>query len=153
MPADYLAALDEDDRSQAWEQRLGREQAAGAERPAYETLIAEIGRPPDREIVGIATIGPDRDDPAASRGELWMINVLPAAWGTGVGPKLLAAAVQRLAAMGFTDAVLWVVEGNARARRFYEREGWVCDGGEKRQLFGGRLVPELRYATTLPVAS
>jgi GNAT superfamily N-acetyltransferase len=81
-----------------------------------------------------------------------MINVLPAAWGTGVGPRLLAAATERLVALGFTEAVLWVVKGNARARRFYEREGWAPDGGEKRQVFGDRLVREVRYATPLPTA-
>jgi GNAT superfamily N-acetyltransferase len=148
MPAAYLAAMDEEERAQAWEARVAGEQTAFT-RFDHETMIAEAGESPPLEIVGIATVGPDRDDPAASVGELWMINVLPAAWGTGVGPQLLASASNRLVELGFTEAVLWVVKGNARARRFYEREGWVPDGGEKRQVFGDRLVREVRYTTTL----
>ena len=54
--------------------------------------------------------------------------------------------------MGFAESVLWVLPGNARARRFYERRGWR-DGG----LFehgapheGGPIpVPCHRYVKTL----
>jgi ribosomal protein S18 acetylase RimI-like enzyme len=34
------------------------------------------------------------------------------------------AAVEQLSADGYPEAVLWVLEDNPRARRFYEREGW-----------------------------
>lgn len=42
--------------------------------------------------------------------------------------RLLAAGEERLAAAGVAEAWLAVVAGNARARRFYERQGW-SDGG------------------------
>jgi hypothetical protein len=58
-------------------------------------------------------------------------------------------ASDRLVELGFEAAMLWVVKGNARARRFYEREGWTPDGTEKRHRFGDQLVPELRYGATL----
>jgi hypothetical protein len=44
--------------------------------------------------------------------------------------------------LGATEAALWVVEGNTRARRFYEREGWIADGETKASMFDLR---ELRY--------
>ena len=36
-----------------------------------------------------------------------------------------------IAAAGATSARLWVLEDNARARRFYERRGWRRDGSER----------------------
>ncbi|MFJ7270521.1 hypothetical protein ACIQV3_28450 [Streptomyces sp. NPDC099050] len=40
---------------------------------------------------------------------------------------------------------LWVVEGNDRARRFYERAGFGPDGGTLTEYADGSPVPELRY--------
>lgn len=44
--------------------------------------------------------------------------------GTGVAARLLARAEQLVAAGGHPEAWLAVAAGNARARRFYERNGW-----------------------------
>jgi ribosomal protein S18 acetylase RimI-like enzyme len=98
-------------------------------------------------VVGIAHVGPDREHP--ERGELWMINVAPEAWGKGLGRALLERATDELRAAGYEDAVLWVLDGNARARRFYEAAGWRADGTAKRQDMGGTLVTELRYRRDL----
>jgi GNAT superfamily N-acetyltransferase len=100
-------------------------------------LVAEI----DERLVGVAGAGPARDlDPAAT-GELYALYVHPDVWGNGYGFALHEAAVRHLAAKGFGSAVLWVLDGNRRARRFYERRGWRTDGsvGE----YAG--VPKLRY--------
>lgn len=48
--------------------------------------------------------------------------------GSGVAQALLAAAEQEVAANGHSSAWLAVVAGNARARRFYERQGWTDEG-------------------------
>ena len=37
----------------------------------------------------------------------------------------MAEARRRLWEAGFTDALLWVLDGNDRAARFYEGEGWT----------------------------
>jgi len=47
--------------------------------------------------------------------------------GSGVAATLLAAAEARVA-VAHEVAWLAVVSGNARARRFYEREGWADEG-------------------------
>lgn len=44
--------------------------------------------------------------------------------GTGVAAVLLAEGERQVTAAGHTEPWLAVVEGNARARRFYERSGW-----------------------------
>ena len=51
--------------------------------------------------------------------------------GSGVAATLLAEAERQVGAAGHREAWLAVVAGNARARRFYERQGWR-DGGEPR---------------------
>ena len=49
--------------------------------------------------------------------------------GTGVADALLAEAERQVRANGHEVAWLAVVEGNGRARSFYERMGWSDEGG------------------------
>jgi GNAT superfamily N-acetyltransferase len=81
--------------------------------------------------------------------ELYAIYTLPEAWGSGAGPALMRAAVEQLRADGCAEPVLWVLEDNPRARRFYEREGWVLDGERKEDDFLGVRVAEVRYRIRL----
>ena len=48
--------------------------------------------------------------------------------GVGNGSGLLDAARRTVAAAGHRRAWLAVATGNASARRFYERQGWIDDG-------------------------
>jgi putative acetyltransferase len=60
--------------------------------------------------------------------EVEQVFVAPAGRGTGLAAELLAEAERRVAAGGHASAWLAVVVGNARARRFYERQGWSDTG-------------------------
>ncbi len=71
----------------------------------------------DGELVGFATAG-DGDEGFELRG----LYVRMAWWGTGLGDQLLSHA------LGDRPAMLWVLDGNDRARRFYERHGFTLDG-------------------------
>ena len=62
------------------------------------------------------------EDPAL--GHLRNLFVARAQWGSGLATALLRAAEQDARDRGFTELRLFVAEGQARARRFYEREGW-----------------------------
>ena len=53
-----------------------------------------------------------------------------------------------MAARGEREAILWVLEDNPRARRFYEREGWLEDGVGETQ-FLDVTVPVIRYRRPL----
>jgi tRNA dimethylallyltransferase len=83
-----------------------------------DVIVAERGE----RIVGVA---------AAKEGWLDGLYVVPEEWGNGVADRLHDAALQALACAGATAARLWVLEDNARARRFYERRGWRQDGSER----------------------
>jgi ribosomal protein S18 acetylase RimI-like enzyme len=54
-------------------------------------------------------------------------------------------AAKDLLRASYSDATLYVLEDNPRARRFYEREGWALDGVTKADEFLGMPVPEVRY--------
>jgi GNAT superfamily N-acetyltransferase len=77
---------------------------------------------PDRTIVGTVAAVPDPEDP--SRGHLRALYVDPGHWGRGVGRALHDHAIAHFQAMGFQVAILWVLEGNVRARAMWERWGW-----------------------------
>ena len=133
MPDDYLDGLRSEDRAAYWEGVLGREDLQGT------ILVVERGG----EVVGFAAVGPSPDPQGA--GELYAINLDPDHWGTGTGRALLGEAQAELARLGFGETVLWVLTGNARARRFYEIAGWVADGSERTTEIFGVTVPEVRY--------
>jgi GNAT superfamily N-acetyltransferase len=95
----------------------------------------------DEEIVGIAVTSVD-----GSVGELRALYVVPSEWGSGTSEQLHDAALDGMRSDGATAATLWVVEGNARARRFYEGQGWSADGETKPSHFD---LTELRYVISL----
>jgi GNAT superfamily N-acetyltransferase len=99
-------------------------------------------------VCGVATTGLCRDDGLSNCGELMAIYVDPAYVHTGVGRSLMAAARERLRAIA-GQAALWVLDGNVGARRFYERDGWHCDGSRRSRVYGGVPVAEIRYRSGL----
>lgn len=105
------------------------------------TLVAIDGS----AIRGFATTGLCRDAELPNSGELMALYVDPPYVGAGVGNSLMLAARKRLRALGVTDAVLWVLDANTRARHFYERDGWRPDGACRTELFGGVEAHQVRY--------
>ena len=105
------------------------------------TLVAVDGS----AIRGLVTAGLCRDADLPNFGELMAIYVDPAHVRTGVGRLLMGAARERLRGLGVAGALLWVLDGNARARRFYERDGWGLDGGCRTVTFGDSPVQQVRY--------
>lgn len=69
---------------------------------------------------------------AACRTE-WLdsLYVLPQWWNRSVGRALNDEVLARQRAGGCTRCHLWVLEHNDRARRFYERLGWVENGSSR----------------------
>lgn len=47
------------------------------------------------------------------------------------------------------SATLWVLTSNARARSFYERQGWADDGAVKAERRGTAVLEEVRYRRRL----
>lgn len=104
------------------------------------------------EIAGYCIYGKSRDAEAApGTGEIIAINIHPGSWREGLGTALFDEALARLHALGFSEATLWVLGGNDRARRFYEARGWRTDGAEKQDsALTGSPIHEVRYRGDLP---
>jgi GNAT superfamily N-acetyltransferase len=64
----------------------------------------------------------------AGRAHLWMLFLRPGWWGTGLARHLHGLAVAEAARQGYRTMQLYTPVGQARARAFYEREGWTPDG-------------------------
>jgi GNAT superfamily N-acetyltransferase len=82
----------------------------------------------------------------------WQLFVRPPWWGSGLATALHAEAVCEAAQRGFTSMRLYTPAAQARARRFYEREGWaaVAEPAEDELDFGMPLV-EYRRAISISV--
>ncbi|WP_261574975.1 GNAT family N-acetyltransferase [Frankia gtarii] len=117
--------------------------------PARGVLVADDAG----DVVGFASLHPsaDHDQDPTEVGEIASFYVLPAAWGRGVGGRLMAAAVRTLGAAGFTSATLWVLETNAHAIGFYAHRGWEPDGAVRDDVVGGIAVRDVRYRRELAV--
>ena len=59
---------------------------------------------------------------------LWMLFVRPRWWGTGLATRLHRLALEEAARQGYESIRLFTPFGAARARAFYEREGWTRAG-------------------------
>ena len=138
LPDAYLKSLDAEieQRTTRWERSI-----ANAPPRRQRQLLALDG---DR-IVGFVTFGPSDDEPDPEVGELYAIYVDPGSWDRGFGRELFAAAERGLADAGFAAATLWVLETNARARRFYEAAGWAADGATRTERRGEVELHEVRY--------
>jgi GNAT superfamily N-acetyltransferase len=75
-------------------------------------------------LIGFASAGPSQDNDVDTDLELRSLYVRADWWGTGVGYALFEEAV------GDRAAYLWVLAGNERAIKFYERQGFRLDGTE-----------------------
>ncbi|MFN6119621.1 MAG: GNAT family N-acetyltransferase [Actinomycetes bacterium] len=151
MPDVYLDGLRAEDRIEMWR--------ADLERPdAPPILVAEVAG----EVVGFAVVdaaappvvsgdgssGPWPEVPSAC-GELYAMNLDTGHWGRGFGRALLRRATASLSALGYDEAVLWVVPENVRARSLYESEGWAADGAARTDEVLGVTVTDVRYRRVL----
>jgi GNAT superfamily N-acetyltransferase len=86
----------------------------------------------DSGLIGFVNAKPGTELPHLEL-QLFALYVRAAWWGTGVGHALFDSAV------GDRSACLWVLEGNDRTIRFYERQGFRFDGAGEDEPYGRRV--------------
>jgi GNAT superfamily N-acetyltransferase len=119
FPVDVLDAMSIPAETLRWQARMAESDA--------ETIVAVDEA---QAIAGFTHISwHNVEEPAT--GEVEYMYVGTGQQGGGLGARLMAAAEAEMAASGMREAILWVYEGNARARGFYERCGWHPDGASK----------------------
>ncbi|MCW1805708.1 GNAT family N-acetyltransferase [Brachybacterium squillarum] len=126
IASEVLAArrADPESRAQRWRENIAT---------TPNTVLVAEGT--GERLLGFAIAGAGRDEPAGGlpERELMALYVRAEVYGTGLGHALLRAAI------GDGPASLWVLEGNARAIRFYERQGFRFDGARKEDPVGAEL--------------
>jgi GNAT superfamily N-acetyltransferase len=120
-----------------WEQRL-----RGLHAPNVCCFLAVVGD----HIAAVVMAGADPDH--LEIGHITRFYVDPPHWGRGIGSLLYEAAISHLRQVGYGQASLWVLEGNVRARAWYERLGWTYTGERKvaAETIG---VDDVRYTRSL----
>ncbi|MEZ3180984.1 GNAT family N-acetyltransferase [Streptomyces pimonensis] len=114
------------------------------------TVVNLVAEADGGELAGWAAFGPYRDgDVRTEDAELYALYLPPERIGQGVARTLLTEVTHRCAAADHPRIRLWVLGGNARARRFYERAGFGADGAEESFEVDGVVVPEVRYTKEL----
>lgn len=117
-------------------------EALWAARLADPTAVALVARHDGRPVGSVMACA----DPEFAEGEIVGLHVLPAVWGMRIGSALHDAALGVLSERGYLTAGLWVIAANDRARRMYERRGWIVRQGVERDPYG---VTEVRYRKDL----
>lgn len=127
--------------SRPWRRTLVAEQMPPApSAPGFareRTAAVPVAAAPPGEIIGYASYGPERgpdgvprthrsgpDSRDDHRAELYALYVAPAWWSTGTGHALMRQVLEETRREGYPEITLWVLEENARARRFYERSSF-----------------------------
>jgi ribosomal protein S18 acetylase RimI-like enzyme len=144
----YRSFAPEDWRGAPPVRDVAHDLAARLETPPVWCLMAEQGS----QVAGYVSLLPARDtrrpvdDPGLAH--LWMLFVRAPWWGSGLASRLHAAACDAAQARGFTAMRLFTPAEQARARRFYEREGWtLADGPHVDRELGLSIV---EYRRPLP---
>lgn len=118
------------DRARMWQSTLMHDHAsdrvriaARADRTTSQAdgTASQSDTTADDEVIGFSIHGPARDDDRTGT-ELFALYVLQEHYGSGVGQRLLDAAI------GDSPACLWAAVENPRALRFYEKNGFRPDG-------------------------
>jgi GNAT superfamily N-acetyltransferase len=126
LPAEHWENDTVERRAERWRERLSDDGPGNL-------AVAVV----DERLVGFAKAGPTRRKnrvPSPVRSdELWALYVLVERHGSGIGTLLLEAVLPPT-----RPAELWVADANPRARRFYEKHGFMPDGA--------RFTDDLNFA-------
>ena len=129
IPQDYLDSIPEG----RWVSSLTRE-------GVRHLVLLEGSR-----MIGTASVSRSRWEQHSGCGEIISLYFLPEYIGKGYGGHLLQRCVTELQQMGYREILLWVLEDNARARRFYEKHGFRCTGEYLDDTIGGKALREVLY--------
>ena len=133
VPQNYLDTLS----GGWWAQRL-------AEGRYDDYVIMENG-----VYVGTSSTCAARDEDMAGYGEIISIYMLPEYFGKGFAAPLIKYVENALKEKGYENIYLWALEDNARARRFYEKQGFHTNGDTTTMEISGKVLAEVRYVKRL----
>ena len=133
VPQDYLDGL----AGSRWAKVLGDNKY-----DAY--VIMEDGK-----YIGTSSICAARDEKMVGWGEIISIYLLPEYFGKGYAEPLFKCAINALGEKGHTNIYLWVLKGNIRAQKFYEKHGFQKNGDTSLVEIAGEELEDIRYIKSI----
>ncbi len=130
----YLDSIDVQEWAERWRRSLTN--------PGDGVIshVAEV----EREVIGWAIGGPNRDAGSTYAGELYAIYLLLDYQRRGLGRRLTMATAENLRDAGIGSMLVWVLAENWSARRFYEALG--AEYAQERQIaIAGASLREVAY--------
>lgn len=91
--------------------------------PTKEDALCVYVAVSDNEIVGFVSAMKLAEPKLGKEGEINAIYIRPQWQRCGIGKRMMHKAARSLQAMGCQSCVIWVIDGNAQARNFYEELG------------------------------
>jgi L-amino acid N-acyltransferase YncA len=129
VPEAALAALNEEDRRQLWQQQL--------EARNFPIFVAES----NSGIFGFLAGGPIRTPIEQYDAELYALYLLQTHQRHGAGRALLQQLARTLRSQGYRSMLVWVLEANPAAG-FYEHLGAIAVTRQTIEI-GGASLPEI----------
>lgn len=136
MPQNYLDSLEIEARVPFWKETL-------LIAPAHRKSTRRVALDSGGAVLGVVSFGVDREG-NGERGEIYTLYARPSKIGQGIGFALLAHALEALTEQGFESVILWVLEGNELALKFYERQGFRLTGRVREEPLGDAVLKDLQ---------
>ncbi len=135
VPAHFLEGLSYEAAEERFQRLL-----ANRDRQPFMYVAVD----PADGIVGYATGGRARSGPAEFTGELYALYLLQEHQGRGIGRALFQAVATELVHAGIYSMIVWALEANERACRFYQRMGGELVANGTIEI-GGQNCPEVAF--------
>jgi GNAT superfamily N-acetyltransferase len=132
LPEAVLAQIDVDQRAASWRRTL-------QDRSMLTLVAYDVTH---QDIVGLCDAGPSRRDPGM--GEVYRMYLEHHARRHGLGREMFEQITAWLRARGLRSLIIWVLDNNHHARRFYEAMGGRA-GQRVASSVSGFPVVELAY--------
>lgn len=139
IPSKLLSSVTVKARTERWQNILG----SFTQSNGHAAFLAEVNGTPQ----GYVSVGRQRDNAMDNLGytaEVISLNVIKQAWRLGVGRALMHRAAVHSAAFRHTAISLWVLDTNARARKFYQALGG-CLVSEREDVHPDATLREVAY--------
>lgn len=133
LPEAVLARIDVDQRAEAWRRVL-------TDRTKLALVAYDVTH---RDIVGLCDAGPSRRD-GGHAGEIYRFYLEHHARRHGLGREMFERVIDWLRAQDRHSLIIWVLDTNQHARRFYEAMGGRA-GRRVPSTVSGFPVVELAY--------
>jgi len=102
----------------------------------------------NHEIAGFVGMSESRDDDAKpDTYEIVAFYLAPEYFGKGIAQTMMEYALEHIKKMGYNSVILWTLEENTRARKFYEKCGFLPEF--KKEITIGKPLIEIRYKKDL----